>query len=104
MNIQTEIQSVWQYIVRDEYFADFVKAYAPDGDWARMFQQCQGYIKTELKHDIDNPQKFVTIDFWQSHSAFTAMKLTISDEYKKIDIQCEAYTLSENHIGIFSNE
>ena len=104
MNSPTEIQSIWRYNVRDEYLAEFMKAYASDGDWARMFQRCQGYIKTELKHDIDNPQKFVTVDFWQSHSAFTAMKITISDEYKKLDMQCDAYTFSENHIGIFSNE
>lgn len=104
MNPPTEIQSIWQYKVQDEYTTDFIKAYAPDGDWARLFQQCPGYIKTELKQDIDNPQKFVTMDFWQSRSAFSAMKETISDEYDKLDIQCEAYTVSENHIGFFSNE
>ncbi|MBN4081200.1 hypothetical protein JYT44_02425 [Caldithrix abyssi] len=101
MNSTTELQSIWEYIVPNEYLTDFIKTYSPDGDWVKLFQQCQGYIKTELIRDIYQPDRFITIDFWQSHNAFSAMKETIGDEYKKLDKHCEAFTSSENHLGFF---
>ncbi len=104
MNSQSNFQSIWEYEVKDEFRADFIEAYNSNGLWVNLFWECEGYIKTELRQDTDQPSRFITIDYWQSHSAFSAMKQMISDEYNKLDKQCEAYTLSENHIGFFSNE
>jgi heme-degrading monooxygenase HmoA len=96
-----EIQTIWEYEVRSDFIAQFITAYGPNGDWVKLFLKCPGFIKTELKRDLDNPNRFVTIDYWQSYSAFSSMKQLIATEYKDLDNQCEAYTLSENHIGIF---
>ena len=104
MNSQSNFQSIWEYEVKDEFRTDFIEAYNSNGLWVKLFRECEGHIETELKQDIDQPNRFITIDYWQSHSAFSAMKQTISDEYNKLDKRCEAYTLSENHIGFFSNE
>ena len=97
-------QSIWEYEVRDNFRAEFIEAYSSKGLWVSLFEQCKGYIKTELKQDIKHPERFLTIDYWQSQSAFSAMKQNISDEYNELDKRCEAYTLSEKHIGFFSNE
>ena len=104
LNSQSNFQSIWEYEVRDNFRAEFIAAYDSFGLWVNLFKQCNGYIKTELKQDFDQSNRFITIDYWQSHSAFSEMKQTINDEYNKLDKQCEAYTLSENHIGFFSNE
>jgi hypothetical protein len=104
LNSQSNFQSIWEYDVKDKFRADFIEAYKSNGLWVKLFRECEDYIKTDLKQDIDQPNRFLTIDYWQSHSAFSAMKQTIGDEYNQLDKQCEAYTLSENHIGYFSNE
>ena len=104
MNSESNFQSIWEYEVKDEFRAEFIEAYSSSGLWVSLFGQCKGYIKTELKQDVDHPERFLTIDYWQSQSAFSAMKRAIGDEYNKLDKQCEIYTLSENHIGFFSSE
>ena len=104
LNSQSNFQSIWQYKVQDNFRAEFIEAYDSDGLWVKLFRQCKGYIKTELKQDFEQPNRFITIDYWQSRSAFLAMEQAISDEYNKLDKQCEAYTLSESHIGFFNNE
>ena len=102
MTSESNLQSIWEYEVKDKFRADFIEAYGPSGLWVGLFRQCKGYIKTELKQDVDHPKRFLTIDYWRSQSAFSAMKQTIGDGYNKLDKQCEAYTLSEDHIGFFT--
>lgn len=104
MNTDSNFQSIWEYEVKDEFRNDFIEAYGPNGLWFNLFGRCRGYIKTDLKQDVDHSERFLTIDYWQSQSAFSAMKQAIGDEYSKLDKQCESYTLSESHIGFFSNE
>lgn len=104
MSSNSNFQSIWEYEVKDEFRADFIEAYGSNGLWVSLFRKCKGYIKTELKQDADYPKRFLTIDYWQSQSAFSSMKQTIGDEYSSLDKQCESYTLSENHIGFFRNE
>ena len=104
MSSELNFQSIWEYEVRDEFRAEFIDAYRSNGLWVSLFEQCKGYIKTELKQDVEHSKRFLTIDYWQSQSAFSAMKQSLGDEYNKLDKQCEAYTLSEKHIGFFTNE
>ena len=104
MSSESNWQSIWEFEVKDKFRAEFIEAYGPSGLWVSLFRQCPGYIKTELKQDVDHPKRYLTIDYWRSQSAFSEMKKTIGDEYSKLDKQCEAYIQSENHIGFFSNE
>jgi heme-degrading monooxygenase HmoA len=104
LNFPSNFQSIWEYEVDNNFRADFIEAYDSHGLWAKLFKQCKGYIRTELVQDLNQPNRFVTIDYWQSNSAFLAMNKTVAEEYNKLDKQCEAYTLSENHIGFFSSE
>ena len=101
MNLKKEIRSIWVYEVREQFISQFVDAYGPEGDWVKLFRKCPGYLKTELKRDIDTPNRFLTIDFWQSYSAFSSIKQIIRAEYEALNNCCDDYTLSENHIGVF---
>ena len=101
MDAPTPFQSIWQYNVRSEFLTDFIEAYGPGGDWVKLFQQCPGYLRTELKQDIDDPDRFITIDFWHSRAAFSDMRQAIGDAYDQLDKKCEAYTSSERHLGFF---
>jgi len=103
LSSESSFKSIWEYEVSDKYRAEFIEAYSSNGLWVNLFEQCEGYIKTELMQDFEHPNRFLTIDYWQSPSAFTKMKRTVNNEYNKFDKQCDVYTLSENHIGFFSN-
>jgi len=103
LNSPEEIRTVWEYLVRSDFVPQFLNAYAPDGEWASLFKKCPGYLRTELRRDLHNPQRFITIDYWQSHADYLNMKEMIAAEYELLDKQCEAYTLSENHVGIFES-
>ena len=103
MNSKHEIQIIWEYIVKNEYLKDFIRVYSSSGEWAKLFSRCPGYIKTELKRDTVDRQKFITIDFWESRSSFSVMKQVIGLEYDLIDKKCKTYTLSEKKIGVFRN-
>ncbi len=100
----SEIQSIWQYEVREEFLSAFVTAYGSDGARVRLFRQCPGYIGTQLTRDIQNPERFLTIDYWQSASAFSDMQRIIGKEYAELDEQCQAYTRAETHVGIFTQQ
>jgi len=104
LSSEPNFQSIWEYEVSDKYRTEFIEAYCSNGLWVSLFEQCEGYIKTELKQDIKQCKRFLTIDYWQSQAAFSVMKQTIGDEYDKLDKHCESYTLTERHIGFFSNE
>lgn len=97
-------QSIWEYEVNEKFLNEFIRAYKSNGTWVKLFTHCPGYIKTELKRDIKNANRFVTVDYWQSFSAFCAMKQTIGDEYKELDKKCGAFTITESHIGYFYDE
>ena len=101
MNSIKEFQTIWEYEVRVAYLSQFLKAYGPNGDWVKLFQRCSGFLYSELSRGVDNPHIFLSIDYWQSYSSFSAMKQIIAVEYKILDELCEAYTLSEKHIGLF---
>lgn len=104
MNSESNFQSIWEYGVKDEYRTDFIAAYCSSGLWVSLFAQCSGYIKTELKQDVEDHNRFLTIDYWRSRSDFLTMNQAKGVEYGNLDRQCESYTLFERHIGFFSNE
>ena len=101
MNADNQIQAVWAYEVKDEFIDQFKEAYGPDGKWANLFRHCPGYIKTLLLRDFDNPNRFITIDSWQSYAAYSSMKEIVTSEYEYLDKQCEPYTATEDHLGIY---
>jgi heme-degrading monooxygenase HmoA len=104
LTTQPIFQSIWEYEVREKFRPDFVRAYDSNGTWIKLFSRCPGYLNTELKRDVENANRFVTVDSWESFSAFSSMKQSIGSEYTKLDNKCEVFTQSENHIGFFFNE
>jgi hypothetical protein len=96
-----KIQTVWAYEVRQDFIGQFEKAYGPDGDWAKLFKKCSGYIESVLLQDLDIPNRFIVIDCWQSESAYSSMREIIAPEYEYLDKRCKPYSDSESHLGVF---
>jgi heme-degrading monooxygenase HmoA len=94
--------AIWEFEVPDESVDAFVEAYGPAGAWARLFRQASGYRGTELYRDRDDPQRFVTLDFWLSAEDYHAFQARFKEEYAALDRACEPLARAERPLGRFA--
>jgi heme-degrading monooxygenase HmoA len=92
---------VWSFDVADEQRAAFERAYGPDGAWARLFIRSPGYLGTELLHDAEHPDRWLTVDRWVSLEAYAAFHETWKADYEALDDACAALTRREDRVGAF---
>lgn len=90
---------IWEFRVTSGCERDFERIYAPDGDWAQLFQLSPEYAGTELYRDISDVRRYLTIDLWRSKAAFHALKNRFHDDYVTLDGRCSYLTDSERLIG-----
>lgn len=90
---------LWEYIVKADCLVQFRQAYGPDGDWVQLLSQSDGFIKTELLHDIENPNRFLTIDYWESKEARDRFRIQFAGKFDALDEACEAFTIEERFLG-----
>ena len=87
---------VWQYRVRPGNEASFREAYGPEGAWVQLFRRAPGFVRTELVRDREQPDRFGTLDYWESEEAWRAFRSNFSAEYQALDARCAAWTFSEH--------
>jgi heme-degrading monooxygenase HmoA len=92
---------IWKFTVREERIQEFIAACNSNGNWANLFQCAEGYLGTQLLRSADEPNVFLTVDRWESAACFEAFQKRYGAEYKNLDAQFEAYTLSETRLGVF---
>jgi len=92
---------VWKFTVRKEYIQEFIAGYGSNGEWANLFRRAEGYLGTQLLRSADEPDSFLTVDRWNTVDCFDSFQKQYSAEYKKLDAKFEAYTLSEEKVGVF---
>jgi heme-degrading monooxygenase HmoA len=93
---------LWEFSVREEFIAEFTKAYGSNGDWADLFMQSEGYLGTELLRSSEDANVFLTIDRWESAACFERFQKQFGAAYMELDSRLEGYTSSEKKIGVFS--
>ena len=94
---------IWEYFVAPNRVADFERVYGPEGDWVRLFRAAPGYIRTELYHDCRKPDRFLTIDHWESRSSWDAFRSQFATEFEQLDARCAELTQQEVEIGRFES-
>ena len=92
---------LWEFIVAPEHTREFEYAYGDDGDWVQLFRRAPGYLRTELIRHRDHPNRYLTIDYWESEAAYAAFRSQFSKEFAALDATCAAWTTSEREIGRF---
>ena len=92
---------VWMFEAKAGAEEDFVRAYGPEGEWAKLFRRSAGFVDSALARDIGIARRFVTIDRWASRAAFDAFKAAAKPEYDALDARCRQLTRSERLIGHF---
>lgn len=93
---------IWEFRIRPAKRRAFARAYGPDGEWAKFFRKGKGYLGTELIRDGNQPNRYVTLDYWISHKHYEIFKKQNRKMYEIIDEKCEALTTQESEIGQFS--
>jgi heme-degrading monooxygenase HmoA len=92
---------IWEFRVRPEKVSEFESAYLPDGAWADLFKNDDGYLGTELLQSNMAPGLYMTIDRWDSKESYENFLVKWKAEYGRLDEQCEGLTESEKRIGGF---
>jgi hypothetical protein len=95
---------VWEYQVKPESEADFVLAYGPDGEWARLFRRSAEFLGVELLGSVGNAGRFFTLDHWSSPTGLEAFLSANATAYDVLDRRFGGLTLWERRIGGFPSE
>lgn len=95
---------IWQYQVSPENIEKFEQHYSANGSWAVLFKKATGYLGTELLRDENVPNRFITIDRWESKKSHEAFMTEWGDEYGKMDKRCEGLATVETLLGKFTSE
>jgi heme-degrading monooxygenase HmoA len=101
LNSENSYLYIWKFQVTPGKEAEFRRLYGPEGEWVQLFRRGIGYRQTLLLKDIDVPGAYTTIDLWESMAAYKAFKKEFSEEFEKLDEQCENLTESEVQVGRF---
>lgn len=93
---------VWEFRIQSAKRRAFERAYGPEGDWAKFFRKAKAYLGTELIQDTQQPDRYLTIDYWKSRKHYEDFKEQNRKMYQLIDVRCEALTSAEFEIGQFN--
>jgi heme-degrading monooxygenase HmoA len=89
---------IWRYSVAANRESDFRSVYGPQGEWNALFRSASGYLGTELV-DCDEPGSYITVDRWEDKSQFDKFIDEFRTEYRGLDLESSAMTISEELIG-----
>jgi len=95
------IALVFRYDVRDG--AAFERVYGPEGEWSQFFRQGLGYIGTELLHDLEEPERYLVIDRWETADSYSEFLEANRAEYIRRSDESRLYYVQELRFGTFEN-
>ena len=93
--------TIWQFDIHPSLQATFERAYGPDGEWVALFRHSPAYVRTDLLHDPAQPNRYLTLDYWQTQAAWVAFRSAYQIEYAALDARCSQFTTNEVQIGSF---
>ena len=99
---QSTFVIAWEFRINSRNRRAFERAYGPDGEWVKFFRNGKGYIATELMRDSQQPDRYITLDYWKSRKHYEIFKRQNRKMYEIIDTRCEALTTQECEIGQFT--
>ena len=94
---------IWQFHPAPGREQEFATAYASDGVWAELFKQAEGFVGTTLLAPVEPGGPWLTIDRWQSLSAFERFQDEHGEAYRGLDTELMPLTADERFIGAFDD-
>lgn len=99
----TRFSYVWEYEVPGDTEAEFLRHYAPEGTWARLFRRARGYQGTQLYRDRLRASRYMTVDHWVDEAAYREFRREFAAEFEALDQRCAGLTRHEAHLGDFES-
>jgi len=93
---------VWEFVVREDSRKDFIEAYCSAGTWDKLFRMDERFLETEFLGDVNDENRFMTVDHWESKEAMEEFRVNYAYEFKSIDDRCDLFTESESYLGEFN--
>ena len=93
---------VWTYRVDPQRRREFLAAYGPGGDWVQLFSRDESYLGTTLLQDVNDENRYATLDHWNSRADRDAFRRRYAAEFRALDERCEAWTTEELFVGDFA--
>jgi quinol monooxygenase YgiN len=92
---------LWEYKVLPEQISEFEAHYGPSGKWAQLFENAEGYIRSELLRDGDDPMLYRAAEYWTSRDAFLNFLRDYSVPYDELHKICDGLSASQTNLGVF---
>jgi heme-degrading monooxygenase HmoA len=96
------VEIVWEFVVKEEAQGQFELTYGPGGAWSRLFARCPGFRGTTVLHDTRNPQRYLTIDLWETGTQREQALAEHKADYSDLEAVFGEWTESKTEVGIFS--
>ena len=90
---------VWKFQILPERRSEFLRRYASEGEWSRLFARAMGWQGTTLVALEGTTDIFLTIDRWESLDAWHRFRADFATEYEALDLACAGLTLMEERVG-----
>ena len=95
----TRFSYLWEYEVPAEAESEFIRHYAADGAWVRLFRRASGYLGTQLYRDRQRAGRYFTVDHWLDEAAYREFRRSFAAEFEALDRTCAGLTRREAHLG-----
>ena len=95
--------TLWEYEVKRGSEELFERQYGPEGEWVRLFRRDARYRGTRLLRDVGAERVYVTMDMWESRTAYEEFREKWAEEYAQIDEKCEMLTSAETQLSEFES-
>ena len=94
---------VWAYRVPSQRAKQFRRLYGPEGAWVQLFRQACGYLDTHLYRDLNDHDRYLTIDRWETEEAFRNFRTEFAEQFERLDEEGEGLTVEETPLGEFGS-
>lgn len=95
------IEIVWEFLVKEGAQGQFELLYGPGGAWSKVSSNASGFRGTTLLRDEENPQRYLTIEVWDSTEQHEQMLLENRSKVSELDEAFTEWTISHNKLGTF---
>jgi heme-degrading monooxygenase HmoA len=95
------IEIVWEYIVKEEARGHFELAFGPGGAWSNLFSGSPGFRGATLLRDMEDPQRYLAIDLWDTPAQREQALGERKAEYANLDATLAGWTESRREVGVF---
>ncbi len=87
-----------RFWVADGRRAEFEAVYGPGGIWVGLLSQADGYLKTEVRRESVDENRYRVRDFWSWHRDFEIFRSRQQARYERLESWVFAERLVEREL------